>query len=231
MNKGVLIGGGLGMLALAFLAGVWFNTQIPEPLPTTAQGQTTTSQATAGVDDPSGTPGAAVSAAPTPADLSSINGANGADSAVPGVAPSPDAAPWSTPLEELAKNPDKEPLTREERRAIRSKVRTKMAELLAKGQNVTPEDTQRFIDEIEAVGQGVFDPRYFATLREIVGYSAQTQALSKELGEIAYSKTPEDVARREEIMSEMTGIGARISSGTAALQSYARDIAADKSAQ
>ena len=103
-----------------------------------------------------------------------------------------------------------------------------MNELLAKGQKVTPTDTLAFLNDVEKLGQGLFDPRYFSTMREMVGYSARTQDLSRELNQVANSKAPKDIARQQAILAELRDIGDRISNGAAELQSYARDAATVK---
>jgi hypothetical protein len=123
---------------------------------------------------------------------------------------------------------DKKPLTREERLEMRNQVRAKIAELQAKGQNATTADTLTFLNDVEKLGQGVFDPQYFSTVREMVGYSARAQALNKELSQVASSRAPEDVARQQEILQEMRDVSDRVTSGAAAMQAYTRDAMAEK---
>jgi hypothetical protein len=223
MNKGVLVGGGLGLLMLVLLGSYWLTARAPEPEASLL------SKTAPGLAPPSGAsnPSAKASQGSTPSEpTTSTSGSDASASATP---PDPSKpAPWNAaPVEPNAPS-DKKPLTREERRKIRAEVRVKMSELLAKGQSVTPAETQAFLNDVEKLGQGMFDPRYFSTMREMVRYSARTQDLSRELGQIANSKEPKDLARQTEILAEMRNIGDLISNGAAALQSYARDTTAGK---
>lgn len=230
MNKSTLVGGGAGLLILVLLAGLWFNARAPEsqqPVePNGALGANAVSGATQ--PDIAGRTGPETDAIP----LASDRPGNGAGANAPAPPSDPSKpVPWSAGPAEPASTAEKKPLSKAERRAIRAEVRNKMTELLAKGPNATAKDTQIFLDEVEKLGQGMFDPRYFSTMREIVGDSARTQSLSTELGRIANSKAPKDVARQQEILAEMRSIGDRLSSGAASLQSYARDTVSEKAAQ
>lgn len=228
MNKSTLVGGGAGLLILVLLAGLWFNTRAPEPqqpvVPNEALGTNAVSGATQQAIP--GRTGPETDAIPLPSEIPGTGAGANASASLPAK-----PVPWSAGTVDSTSTAEKKPLSKAERRAIRAEVRNKMTELLAKGQNVTAKDTQIFLDEVEKLGQGMFDPRYFSTMREIVGDSARTQTLSSELGRIANSKAPKDVARQQEILAEMRSIGDRLSNGAAALQSYARDTVAEKAAQ
>jgi hypothetical protein len=217
MNKGVLVGGGLGLMVLILLGGFWFSARAPDPLPSAEQ-----TTAPVAANNP-GTP--ELPAAGTPATTTSSN-------SEPNAPASPleqsRSAPWSaTPIEPKS-TPDKKSLTLGERRAIRAEIQAKMTALLAKGQGVTSKDTQAFIDDVEKLGQGLFDPRSIASMREIVRYSARAQELSNELAQVAKSKTPKDAARQREILAELRDMSERMSKSVAALQSIRRDTTANK---
>ena len=222
MNKGVLIGGGVGLLVLGLLGAYWLMASGPQAL-SPAESEPV-SRAVAPLAPPtSGAPEAMPS--PTPPAVGAPENTPAVAPAEPGPSAPLNASSPTMPAPETGARA----LTREERRQIRAEVRRKMTELLAKGQNAQPADTLAFLDDVEKSGQGVFDPRYFSTLREMVGYSAKTQALSKELAQIANSKTPQAEARRQDILAEMRDLGDRFSKGASALQTYAHDaIAAGK---
>lgn len=228
MNKGVLVGGGVGLLMLILLGGYWFSASAPEPLQPAVQGAASGTTAPAGAPDGSATAAPGTNTATTPLSAPSTSSPDTqTDATAPAAGPS-GSAPWNAAPVESHATPDTKPMTRDERRAIRSQIRTKMSELLANGQNATPAETQAFLNDVEKLGKDMFDPRYFSTMREMVAHSARTQELSRELGQIANSKDSKDVARQREILAEMRDIGDRISNGAAALQSYARDTAAVK---
>jgi hypothetical protein len=117
-------------------------------------------------------------------------------------------------------------LTPEERRQLRASIRAKLAALQAKGPNVSIAEAQAVMDEVERLGRGEFDPRYFKAVRDMLGYSGRVQALSKELQGIASSSNPKDVARRQAILAEMRDLSDQISQSAAAVQSYARPLPA-----
>lgn len=96
-----------------------------------------------------------------------------------------------------------------------------MAALLAKGPNATPAETLAFVDDVERAGKGLFDPRYFSTLREMVQHSARTQELSKALSKIGTSSAPADEKKRLEILAELRDLSDRFANGAASLQSFA----------
>jgi hypothetical protein len=221
MNKGVLIGGGAGLMVLGLLGAYWLMASGPQT-PSPAESKPAPMAIAPLAPPTSGTPEAMPS--PTPPAVGASENTSADAPAEPGTSAPLNASPTMPAPESGARA-----LTREERRKIRAEVRRKMTELLAKGQNAQPADTLAFLDDVEKSGQGVFDPRYFSTLREMVGYSAKTQALSKELAQIANSKTPQAEARRQDILAEMRDLGDRFSKGASALQTYAHDaIAAGK---
>jgi hypothetical protein len=228
-KKGMLFGGAVGLLVLLLLGGFWWLARAPEPhtslVSETAPGATTTPGVAApagAAAAPSGAaePIASVSPGATAADPLSSSAGAGA-SATPS-ASSTATAPWNAAPGDTVVTDNKTPLALDERRKIRAEVRVKMTELLAKGQNVTPAETQAFLNDVEKLGQGMFDARYFSTMRQMVSNGARAQELAKELGKIAYSKAPKDMARQQDILAEMRDISDRTSNGAAALQAYAQ---------
>ncbi len=223
MNKGVLVGGGLGLLALAFLAGVWLTSPpagSPEPAPV-APGASSPTVASA--------PAALGQSSPVPAGTPPEVGASGHAPAPASSAPSAQDPPWSAaPAAADGEGDGGERMSKEERRKVRAAVRIKMAELLAKGNSATLEDTQKLMDEVEALGQGQFDTRYFATMRKMIEHSARLQVLSKELGQISSQTTPQAEARRTAILAEIRDLGDRMNNGAQAMQSYTRDALVGK---
>lgn len=219
MNKGVVAGAGLGLVLLAFLGGYWLanNGSAPTvgslsaPPPVTAPG--TDGGATAGA----ASSGAAAPSAPAmPSPSAAVPAQSGAVAPVPGAAGAPSAVPVAGGSK----------LTPEERRQLRASIRAKLAALQAKGPNVSIAEAQAVMDEVERLGRGEFDPRYFKAVRDMLGYSGRVQALSKELQGIASSSNPKDVARRQAILAEMRDLSDQISQSAAAVQSYARPLPA-----
>ncbi len=219
MNKGVLVGGGLGLLLLAFLAGVWLSRPAPEPVPAAAL------PAAPQLRPP------ASSALEVPAGLS----ASPADAPAPSASPAPggpeqgaegNTAPWAVSPQAQAGGPGAPALTREQRRQIRTQIRAKVNELLSKGPQLSLAETQGLLDDIEKLGQGQFDPRYFQVMRQMIQHSVQTQRLSAELNRIAQSTAPKDVARRQAILGELREIGDHMAKGAQTMQSYSRDLLA-----
>ncbi|MBE0588597.1 MAG: hypothetical protein IH617_11200, partial [Hydrogenophaga sp.] len=105
-------------------------------------------------------------------------------------------------------------------------IRAKVNELLSKGPQLSLAETQGLLDDIEKLGQGQFDPRYFQVMRQMIQHSAQTQRLSAELNRIAQSTAPQDVARRQAILGELREIGDHMAKGAQTMQSYSRDLLA-----
>lgn len=221
MNKGVVAGAGLGLVLLAFLGGYWLanNGSAPTagspsaPPPVAAPGTDGGAAATAGA----ASAGAAAPSAPAmPSTSAAVPAQSGAVAPVPGAAGAPSAAPVAGGSK----------LTPEERRQLRASIRAKLAALQAKGPNVSIAEAQAVMDEVERLGRGEFDPRYFKAVRDMLGYSGRVQALSKELQGIASSSNPKDVARRQAILAEMRDLSDQISQSAAAVQSYARPLPA-----
>jgi len=220
MNKGVLVGGGLGLLALAFLAGIWLMAAPVE----SSDEQRASAPATVGVQPSRVAPGQpilppssapAAEAGPAPA-----VGSSPAHSA--SAAPSQDA-PWNTPKLSDSRADRAERMSKEERRAVRSAVRAKMAELQAKGSGAKLEDVQTLREDSEALGQGQFDTRYFAVMRKTIEHSARIQVLSQELGQLSGKKATDVEARRIAILAEIRELGDQLNNGAQAMQSYARE--------
>ncbi|MGM9426672.1 hypothetical protein [Hydrogenophaga sp. MI9] len=210
MNKGVLAGGVVGVVVLAFLGGYWLANPASDRATSADAGRVSGSAAPAA--------GAGLASPSKPA--------AGADGSSP-AAGSPQA-PWLNPPAAGTAAPSAagsgapvSAMSREERRQVREQVRKKLAELQAKGPNVSIAEVQSLMDEVEALGRGVFDPRYFQTMRQMLEQSARVQALGKELQSVASSSAPKDVARRQQILAEMRNLSDQISQGSIALQSYA----------
>lgn len=215
MNRGALVGGVLGVVVLAFLGGYW--------LANPASHSATPADAGRSAGATSAAPGA----------LTSPSNTTRAADGTPAAAGTPQA-PWLNPPAAgaaVAGAAPVTPLSRDERRQVRDQVRKKLAELQAKGPNVTIAEVQSLMDEVEALGRGVFDPRYFQTMRQMLEKSAQVQALGKELQAIAPSSAPKDVARRQQILAEMRNLSDQISQGAAALQGYANATLAQPAKQ
>jgi hypothetical protein len=224
MNKGVVAGAGLGLVLLAFLGGYWLanNGSAPAPVagslsapsPVTAAGPAGDAASSASGAASAGAP---VSSAPAAAQSSAAEPAPPvAGTPVPGAAGASSAAPVAAGSK----------LTPEERRQLRANIRAKLAALQAKGPNVSIADAQAVMDEVEKLGRGEFDPRYFQAVRDMLGHSARVQTLSKELQSISSSSNPKDVARRQAILAEMRELSDQISQSAAQVQSYARPLPA-----
>ena len=133
------------------------------------------------------------------------------------------APPWAKQPPSDTLGQQKNRISKEERKKIREQIHTKMSALLAKGKNVSLADTQKFLDEIEALGKNEFDTRYFSTMRGIIRETERSQALSNELTKIAPDRSKQADARRSEILKEMRDLSDRVANGSQALQSYARE--------
>jgi hypothetical protein len=221
MQKSVIVGVGIGLLVLAFLGGSWFANQ----------SQTSASGALPGGSQP-GTATRAGDAATERSAIATLpaDAASGSNHSLPSgakgeststVAPQSAPPPWARAAATPTDNSKR--LTPEERHAIHAKVREQVNALLAKGSKVSLADTEAFIDAVEKTGKGVFEPDYFDSMREIIQYSRTTQKLSQELGVIAGSTAPRDIARKKELLVELKEAGNQINSRVALMQSRARE--------
>lgn len=217
MNKGVVAGAGLGLVLLAFLGGYWVanNGSAPAAGSPSAPSLVTAAGPAGGA---SSITGAASAGAPVASESATPSAAA---PTLPGVAAPVSGGVVVSPSGPVASGSS---LSREERRQLRANIRAKLAALQAKGPNVTIAEAQAVMDEVEKLGQGEFDPRYFKAVRDMLGHSGRVQALSKELQSIASSSNPKDVARRQAILGEMRDLSDRISQSAAAVQSYARPL-------
>lgn len=224
MQKGVLAGVGAGILVLTFIGGYWFANQSVRPVPNVLPEVAAGSAATNAV--------AESAAKRSSAGISSANVKSGENSAsLPGGERVPSSTlgskhaspPWAKAP--AAQNGSDTPLTHEERQAIHAKVRLQMKALMAKGSQVSLLDIEAFIDDAEKTGKGVFEPQYFDAMREVVRYTELTQQLSQELGAIAGSSAPRDVARQKMVLIELKEAGNQITSRLALMQSRARESA------
>lgn len=218
MNKGVLWGGGLGLLVLAFLGGFWLAGSNPG---------TPGDVKPALSAPPSTPPPAGVAGAPGLSSPSASSPLPGADGAAPATAAAPAAgqAPWADPSASAGPATARPAKSREERRKVREQVRALSAELQAKGTSVTMQDVRTYLDKVERLGGGEFDARYFNTMRQIVDQTARAQALNQELAKLSQSTAPADVARKQAILAELRDVSGKVSGGAAALQSYANEVA------
>lgn len=220
MNKGAIIGGAIGLTLLAFLGGYWLSASAPEyRAPETSQAHTAPATQAA-----SSAPASAVGSV---APLAIQNNHSASVTADPTALPAPAIAPPASAGNPAQATPVNPALSKAERNRIRIEVRAKSRELLAKGQNVTTEETLAFIGDVEKLGQGLIDPRYFSTMREMVQYSARIETLNKELAQISKRTSPADLERQKQVLAEIRDLGNRITSGAAALQTYAKDTVAD----
>lgn len=212
MNKGVVAGAGLGLVLLAFLGGYWLANSGSAPAPAAGSASAPSPVTAAGPagDAASSASGAASTGAPV--------------TSAPAAAQSSAAEPAS-PVAGGSR------LTPEERRQLRASIRAKLAALQAKGPNVSIAEAQAVMDEVEQLGRGEFDPRYFKAVRDMLGYSGRVQTLSKELQSIASSSNAKDVARRQAILAEMRDLSDQISQSAAQVQSYARPLPAPAGTQ
>lgn len=127
------------------------------------------------------------------------------------------------PLETGASAPaSTSPLTPEERRKRLAQVQSDISAMMASGALGSPEKALPLINELEQLSQGSTDPRYFQTLRNMLESTAKVQALSAELQKISGSSKPEDVVRRQEVISQLKQLSTRISTEAADLQSSVR---------
>lgn len=223
MKKGALVGGALGLLVLAFLGGYWLANPASRgsaPADVVAPATPGSAAATAGgAARPAGSAGGTDSATRAePRAPWATNPPAGAAGNGPGALATAPAAPGT----------GADGMSREDRRKARELVRKKLAELQAKGPKATIAEVQALMDEVEVLGRGAFDPRYFQTMRQMLEQSARVQSLSKELQAIAASTAPKDVARRQQILGEMRNLSDQISQGSLALQSYANATLAKK---
>lgn len=225
MKKNLFVGGGLGLVVLAFLAGIWFGSASVDS--SSEQPSSTVLAASYALNPPVSE---SFTSPPSSVSVPLV------EPVLPGAA-APVTRTLTGPLQEALSDlpfpsgstpESSEPMSKEERRKIRTAVRAKMAELLAKGTSATLEDTQKLMDDVQALGQGQFDTRYFATMRKIIEYSARAQVLNKELIQLTAQKTPEADARKTVILVEIRDLADRINNGAQALHSYSQDALSGK---
>ncbi|MFP5467958.1 MAG: hypothetical protein ACLGG8_10625 [Gammaproteobacteria bacterium] len=222
MNRGVWIGGGVGLLVLAGLGSYWLvvsSSPAPDrPAPVTAAA-------------PGGPRVPMPSAAEAARQLEEADRAASIASS-PGAGPDAGAArPWVVPpvaglaatsgASSSASASGAAKLSPEERRLRREQVRAKLAELRAKGPKATIEETRQVMDEVERLGAGILDPRYFQAVREMLGHAVRAEALSQEFRRVAQSQRPEDVARQQAILAELRDISQRLAATSTLVQAHA----------
>ncbi|MFC3685482.1 hypothetical protein [Hydrogenophaga luteola] len=229
MNKGVVAGAGLGLVLLAFLGGYWLANSGSAPAPAAGSASAPSPVTAAG---PAGEAASSASgAASTGAPVTSAPAAAQSSAAEPASPVAGAPAPGAAGPSAAAPAAGGSRLTPEERRQLRASIRAKLAALQAKGPNVSIAEAQAVMDEVEQLGRGEFDPRYFKAVRDMLGYSGRVQTLSKELQSIASSSNAKDVARRQAILAEMRDLSDQISQSAAQVQSYARPLPAPAGTQ
>lgn len=232
MSKGVLIGGGLGLGLLGLLLGYGYLTSsapsIKTSLPAVSATASVSASGSGSAPVAASTPQTAAQAVPpspaessaaAPAVSSPTNQSVGVNKAAAASAPATlnqqNAAAPGSPQKTLSP---------EERKKIREQLESKLAAFRAKGSAVTMADTKKFLDDMQALNQGLLDSRYFATMRQLVVQGEQVQNLSKELTQLASDQSPKANARRAAIMAEMRDSSDRISNGAKSLQSVANEM-------
>lgn len=222
MNKGVLIGGVVGLLVLAGLGSYWLAVSAPSasksqaPVMTVPAGQLPVGTSSSDAAKTLAQADSAASVGPGP------GAARDADAAKPWVLPpvaGQGAGTSGTSSSAAAAAAAK--LSPEERRLRREQVRAKLAELRAKGPKATIEETRQVMDEVERLGAGILDPRYFQAVREMLGHAARAEALSQEFRRVAQSQRPEDVARQQAILAELRDISQRLAATSTLVQAHA----------
>jgi hypothetical protein len=103
-----------------------------------------------------------------------------------------------------------------------AQVQSDISALMASGALGSPEKALPLINELEQLSQGSTDPRHFQMLRNMLESTAKVQALGAELQKISGSSKPEDVVRRQEVISQLKQLSTRISTEAADLQSSVR---------
>jgi len=199
MKKPVLIGGGLAVLVLVivFFAG-W-----------TAGG--------GGGAHSVAPPPPSVAAPPSRQEGAASIASRSADAAASSAQPL--SAGGSTATSSAALSPD-------DRRKRLAQVRSDITAMMSSGALSSPEKALALINELEQLSPGNTDPRYFQTLRNMLESTSKIQALNTELQRISGSSKPEDLVRRQEVLSQLQQISTRISADAADLQSTVRRPAA-----
>ncbi|GAA6142584.1 hypothetical protein [Hydrogenophaga sp. 5NK40-0174] len=210
MNKGVLVGAGAGLLVLAFLGGYWLAT----------------------TDDMSHAP----SVVPAPAPASSA-GTSAAEPALPASSP-PAPAPESnasatdeTDVAPVTVQGRNEELSDEERKKIRSTIRAKLRELMARKSDMSIEDLRKLVKDLEAISQGELEPEFLKRMGQMFERTEQVNQLSKQLQSLADSQAPEDKKRQREILREIDALSEQIRLDTVAMQAISRQRLASRRAE
>ena len=210
MNKGVVLGAGLGFGLLVLLGGYGFFVSAKSTI------QTAPSAVGSALIAPSDAPIVAPpSAATQPAQSANSNSTELNKAVAVGAPP--------LVVQQSVAEPAKpqKVLSAEERTQLNQQVEARIAAFSAKGAAVSMGDTRKFLDDIQTLGQGQFDSSYFSAMRQIVLQGQQVQGLSNELSQLASDRSPKAGARRTEIMAEMRDAADRISTGAKSLQSIA----------
>lgn len=219
MNKGILVGGTLGLLVLAGMVGYRLAGPSQDPrLETVRAGERAA--------EPFSQPGLvapdAQVAATQPAGAAGESSAmDGTQTGESGAAPT---VPWlQVPADDGGKGAAGSTgiaLSKAERRQKRAQVREKLMQLRALGPKATIEDVRQVMADVERISDGVLDPHFIRSTRALVDEAARAEALSVEFRKVAQSQKPQDVARQKAILAELREVGHRMSTASRSLQAY-----------
>lgn len=217
MNKGVVIGGVVGLLVVAGLGGYLLTHS---PVDTAPVGAGTPAPQTS-ITQPAGTTDSNLPAATADTPLTGgmpSGNASGADTSLAPANPSLGTAGQTGDA-----NTNATPMSRAERRAIRSAVNERMKALTAKGDKLTIAQIQAEMDQIEAMGKGMYDKVYFDGMREILTQIAEIQALNKQLATLKDEKGQSADQQRLALLAQIKERSAAMGTASAKLQQYALD--------
>ena len=199
MNKQIWIGGGLGVLVLALMAGSFWmaDRTANEAVPASSSGRVSL-----GTNPPQPT-------------------------AMPGAPSLGEQTPQAIPSAQLNASSavSKSTLTIKERRARLAQLRSELNTLRGQGANASPAKMRALVDELESLSVSM-DKRYFDALRSMLENNAKVLTLSAELESLSKSKAPKDVARQQVLLTEMRAIGEQVQRDAQAMQIYAASVAA-----
>lgn len=199
MNKGLILGGGVGLLLVAAMGGYWLaSIDRSAPAEPVASAARTTAPAVTTPQFAPPTPATADLAATTAPWLNNTPG-----------------DPTATPIPRV----DLSGTNKAELQAQRAQLRERMKAIQTKGQNATLADARSLIDDIERMDPKVYDAQQVKALRQVLDYSERVQNLSKELSTLDNDKSGRANARRTEILAEMRELAVDITAQTKIIQS------------
>lgn len=204
MNKGLILGGGIGLLLVAAMGGYWVaSIDRAEPAMPAAPVARTPAPAAAAPQVTTPAPAPAQPAAATAPWLAG-NAANPAVTPVPRV--------------------DLSGIDRAELQAQRAQVRERMKAIQAKGKSATLADARALLDDIERMDAKVYDAEQVKALRQVLDHSERVQHLSQELSQLDNDKSGRASARRDEIVAEMRELAISITEQSKIVQSRVPSI-------